>query len=477
MANTLSKLRWTQSRWLPVVVICLALVILGTSIFLLTRHLQTRIQAQIVGRDAETLHAVAIMQHLAEADTDPTHSINDPVSQSTILLKTSRLKGVMGARLFDARGKFVTAFPEYVMEADLTEAELVTLRQARPVSRFQPKAELSTLFLSMPQSAFVRQRTAPVLEVIIPLHKPTDTRLAAAAQYLIDGQGIAEEFSALRRVLFTQALWMFACGGLLLVLTLGWTFRRLQQTNRQLQERTLSLLAANQELALSAKTSAVGAITANLMHGLKSPLFGLQYIVASRTGDAELDSEMQTALDTTRKMQSMINKVMEVLREERGMSEYEVSLPELAHSVAEKMKPVAEQADVYLISEARVAGTISARTANLVILILANLLQNAIEATPKAKTVRLTIENADDGVRCVVRDEGPGIPADVRAALFSPCKSTKKYGSGIGLSISKQLAHHLGADLYLEKTTGAGTTFVLSLPARVVESRHASRTA
>jgi C4-dicarboxylate-specific signal transduction histidine kinase len=50
------------------------------------------------------------------------------------------------------------------------------------------------------------------------------------------------------------------------------------------------------------------------------------------------------------------------------------------------------------------------------------------------------------------------------AALFTPCKSTKEGGSGIGLAISKQLAHHLGADLELKTNSPGGCVFVLTVP-------------
>jgi C4-dicarboxylate-specific signal transduction histidine kinase len=67
-----------------------------------------------------------------------------------------------------------------------------------------------------------------------------------------------------------------------------------------------------------------------------------------------------------------------------------------------------------------------------------------------------------------VADEGPGIPEELRPKLFAPCRTTKPGGSGIGLAISQQLAHHLGAELELKQTGPAGAVFTLTLPAALL---------
>src|SRR5205809_5264686 len=116
------------------------------------------------------------------------------------------------------------------------------------------------------------------------------------------------------------------------MITITWAFRRLRQAHQLLAERTGSLLRANQELALAAKTSAVGAITSHLIHGLKNPLSGLQNLVANlASADADSpDADWQQAIVATRRMQSLINQAANVLREEEGSVQLQITLPELA---------------------------------------------------------------------------------------------------------------------------------------------------
>lgn len=449
-------------RWLPLAIIGLTLATFAATLFVVSRHFQDKIRDQVIAREGEILHSVAVMQLLAEAETTPAFSVAEPAAQFNLLLKISRLKGVMGARLFTSAGQFVTAFPEYVADGNLPAADVRRLQQVKPVSRFHAEARLSDWFLSLPQQVRDRGRTVPMLEVIVPLHELNQTKLIGAAQFLIDGQGVAAEFGSLDQVLLLLPALLFVMGGAVIAGGLGWAFYRLRQQSAQ-------LLRANLELALAAKTSAVGAITSHLIHGLKSPLFGLQSIMSGRQGaeTGPKDPVWQTALNSTRQMQSMINRVLDLLRDQGGMEQDEVPLRELTDAVTDKMAPLARAAGVQFTVDLETEGMVPAHVANLVPLILVNLIQNAIEATSPGRAVRLSVIREVDQILCEVADEGGGVPEQRVGNLFAPCESTKSGGSGIGLTISKQLATHLGAHLELKSTSPHGSVFRLTLPARL----------
>jgi signal transduction histidine kinase len=77
--------------------------------------------------------------------------------------------------------------------------------------------------------------------------------------------------------------------------------------------------------------------------------------------------------------------------------------------------------------------------------------------------VTLLIERGGGLVKVRIADDGPGLPAAVQANLFRPQKS-RTGGSGIGLSIARELAEQNGGVLQLAESA-RGTTFVLELPA------------
>ncbi|QAY78720.1 PAS domain-containing sensor histidine kinase [Sphingosinicella sp. BN140058] len=93
------------------------------------------------------------------------------------------------------------------------------------------------------------------------------------------------------------------------------------------------------------------------------------------------------------------------------------------------------------------------------------LLQNAAEAAPADKdaAVCLRIQRAGAGLAVDVQDNGPGIPPDATRNIFRPFHTSKPDGSGIGLSLARQVATAHGGGLTLEP--GVATIFRLWLPA------------
>lgn len=472
--DSLDRFETLRSRSVPVVVIVLTVGIFGVAISLISEHLRSTIREQIVRRDSEVLNAAALVQQYAEDSQDDAGLLAEhPMDQLSVVLKTSRLKGVRGVRLFDANGRFITADPPNVSEALLNQDDLSQLRKTlQPISHYHPAGRLADYFWLTPDARSENERSIPLLEAIVPIRSRDQTRLLGVAQFILDGQHIRAELAqTVDRYLFRHATLVFLFGGFVIAAALSWAFHRLQRTNRLLAERTASLLRANHELTLAAKTSAVGAVSAHLIHGLKNPLFGLQNFVSNRSQGKSTgtDTEWRNAVATTQRMQSLINDVVRVLREESHIGDYEITAAELAEIITGKMQPLAREAGVRFHTDLRCAGTLANRDANLVMLILENLIQNAIQATARGKAVQFSLSMLEQRLVCEVRDEGPGLSDTARKSLFSPCQSIKAGGSGIGLAISKQLASHLGADLELKSSQPDGCAFVLSLPIKLVK--------
>lgn len=463
--------RLQQARrfpWLAPSVTGLALLILAAAISFVTQRLRERIREQILNRDGEILHAVALMHQFPGENGDARIRLDDPLDQLNILLETSRLKGVLAGRLFDAHGRFVAAFPPGVQPASLSPGALGRLSVLKPVGEFRADARLADVFEEKDRAA--QRAPVPLLTVTIPLHYAEESRFRGAAQFILEGGGIAAEFAALDRHLWRHGWTAFFAGSVILVTALGWAFHRLQRANRLLSERTARLLQANHELALAARTSAVGALSAHLIHGLKNPLAGLQSFVFHRDGSARKmsDEDWSAAEASARRMQALINEIVRVLKEETGVTRYEITLAELVELIVHRTAPRASERGVRLATNiGRENVVLANREANLVLLILENLTHNAIEATPPGKSVRVAATGQTGRIVFEVQDEGPGLPAAVRGALFSPCRSSKPDGNGLGLAISKQLAIHLGAELELKAEVPA--RFVLSLPLRSAE--------
>lgn len=99
---------------------------------------------------------------------------------------------------------------------------------------------------------------------------------------------------------------------------------------------------------------------------------------------------------------------------------------------------------------------------------LTNLLRNAFEAGARQMTIRAVREEAATVI--TLADDGPGLPASVRAKLFQPFGvSTRRGGAGLGLAIARDALRAHGGDVVLERTGADGTVFRLVLPDQQAE--------
>ena len=446
--------------------VVLALAVLAATILSGLLFVRGLAREQIARRDAEALHATTLMEQFDAAALNGKEVRDDEQIGFDAAVLASRLKGVMGIRFFDPSGNFKDAFPATIQPQPLDDEPAQAIAGLKPHSRFRPETPLSDVFIYLPQFATGQIARVPTLEVTVPLHRRHTEKLAGAAQFIVEGQSIADEYARLDQRLIQIATITFAIAGMVLVAMLWPAFRRVEKLNRDLAVRGERLQRANEELALAARASAVGAISAHLMHGLKNPLASLSQFV-SRGGNGNAGSaneDWQDALTASRRMQSLVEQTLEVLGDERGEPTYELSVKELEADVQKRVAAAASRRQVKV--EVRAAGncTLSSRTANLASLVLVNLLENAIEATPSGGTVALSVAREGERLRFRVRDEGTGFPEQLREHLFLPCKSTREGGSGIGLAISKQIADHLDAKLELAESSRQGCVFFLELP-------------
>ena len=98
--------------------------------------------------------------------------------------------------------------------------------------------------------------------------------------------------------------------------------------------------------------------------------------------------------------------------------------------------------------------------------VMINILNNAIQSliSPKEGKVRLYAQIDELGRACIrISDNGPGIPEELTEKIFIPFFSTKKEGSGIGLSISKQIVRTLGGTINVSSKPNQETVFTIRL--------------
>jgi signal transduction histidine kinase len=169
----------------------------------------------------------------------------------------------------------------------------------------------------------------------------------------------------------------------------------------------------------------------------------------------------------------LVNSILDLAKVEAGKMELAVRDEPLEGLVdeARRLHVPAAQAKGLEISARLAPGLPEALRCDRtrVLQVLSNLLHNALKFTAQG-TVALVVEPQPGGVRFSVRDTGPGIPVERQAAVFEKFRQegafvTREHGgTGLGLSLSRQLVELMGGKLSLRSAAGAGSDFFFELP-------------
>ncbi len=211
-------------------------------------------------------------------------------------------------------------------------------------------------------------------------------------------------------------------------------------------------------------------------HELRTPLARIraQLEVDSRHPDgADLAASHLIVLGELARVQGLVDDLLTLATADEagrgaGESRAIVDLDDIVLGEIAAVRDVAHgRIDSSGVSAAQVHGR-AERLARVV----RNLLDNAIDHG--AGRITVTLGEFDDRAVLSVSDEGPGIAADYREAVFErftrldESRSAARGGTGLGLAIARSIARQHGGDLRLDPTSPEGATFVLSLPRRGV---------
>lgn len=200
---------------------------------------------------------------------------------------------------------------------------------------------------------------------------------------------------------------------------------------------------------------------ADAAHELRSPLTALSLQAENVSNAPTLEearervAALRKGLDRTRRLTDQLLRLAKPAR--NGIALAPVELAPLARESISDAMPRAgvKEIDLGLDEQAavRVAGS-----ADDLRLILDNALDNALRCTPPGGVVTVRVRDVGPDALVEVEDSGPGIPAELRAAVFEPFHrlGNSGEGSGLGLSIAREAAARLGGQIALaDRPSGA----------------------
>lgn len=451
------------SPWLGPGAFVAVLLVFASIVAWVSFSVRNDIRSQLMARDAYALGQM-LETRVAEAESELVFDFEslDEESLWISLLDAANMKGVFAAQLFSLKGELLHSTPEDIVLEEVPDKVLAELREGNPYTEFHESVALGEMIRTFGSD----DRALSVLSVFVPVRASLGSEQLALARFLTDGETLKTEFGLLDHRIARQASIAIGGGSILMLGLFGLAWRRLELANRHVLRQAKRLTRTNAELAMLARTSAVGSVAAHLIHGLKNPLAGLKQVVAAQShGDATLDSEDWIgASEAANRMQRMVQEVVDLLQDSSSGAGYDMNLSEIKDEIESRFATRA--ADDGVDFECEIAGNavLASHVSNIVVLIVSNLTQNALDAVSLSDEVRLSFGADENDLIIDVSDTGPGIDEAQRENLFSPVQSRKEGGAGIGLAISMQMARYIGATLQCLKTEGKGASFELRLP-------------
>ena len=216
-------------------------------------------------------------------------------------------------------------------------------------------------------------------------------------------------------------------------------------------------------------------LIATVSHELRTPLAAITGALALIEDTAALPAQdeelLEIAAANARRLQHLVDAILDVERLRSGVADLEVVLLDAATAagaVVRELEPLAAAAGVHLALD---AGSAIVRADEMrFVQIISNLAVNAIEFSPEGGTVRVSVRPEGSEAVLSVADEGIGIDPALHDQIFEPFRqadqsSTRRVGgSGLGLAIVRLAVAQHGGEIELDSTPGEGSVFTVRLP-------------
>lgn len=263
--------------------------------------------------------------------------------------------------------------------------------------------------------------------------------------------------------------------------------QKLQVLNKQLSFQNADILSQQQQIEeqsiqLKKLDEMKSRFFINISHELRTPLTlimgSTEHTMKGKHGkiNDRIQNTLQTAFRNSQRLLRMVNDILDLSKLEHGkltMKVQPVDISSLALRCVDIFRSKASSVDVRF--EAQIERDLPSLPADehKIESVFMNLLGNALRFSPQGETIAVTLTQENGHVKFTVSDKGIGIPAEdlpyVFDRFFQVEGKQSSEGSGVGLTLAKEIVDLHEGKIEVQSQPGEGTTFSVMLPYRAIE--------
>lgn len=216
------------------------------------------------------------------------------------------------------------------------------------------------------------------------------------------------------------------------------------------------------------KLRLIGKLTASLIHEIRNPLsaikLNLDLIKMEENLSADVIESVNDSISATNRIEYMADNLLSFSRVVTNGREH-LSLNKLTSNSIDLLAVKATHHGVKIVMDLHENLTHVYADKNKLLQVFLNLVTNAIEACKEIREAKIEIktisveEEDNKKILWIVKDNGAGIAENDQLKIFEDFYTSKKNGTGLGLSVCEKLINEQEAEIGFESEVGVGTTF------------------
>ncbi|MDQ7062932.1 MAG: ATP-binding protein [candidate division KSB1 bacterium] len=256
---------------------------------------------------------------------------------------------------------------------------------------------------------------------------------------------------------------------------LGQLAMGLNSMARKLEWAQKHLIEHHQQQMMQAESLAkMGEMAASLAHEIKNPISGIVFALNSIIREIPKDDKRREIFEEIIKQANRVEQNLEALLSFAKQTQFERKPTDINIIIERILLFIRQQPDMESIevtSELDRELPDVLADAKQIEQVLLNLIINAVQAMPDGGNLKITTEYMQpaEKLRITIQDTGIGIPKEIQDRVFQPFFTTKEKGTGLGLTLCREIILKHSGNLTFESIPGKGTTFIIELPAGSVE--------